>query len=732
MTSSRRHALRARCGAAALGVALLLGGCQTLNIEDRAEEDTARSVRDMKPTANIGRPLPPAAGSGALSGGALNPVIDTQPSELGRVPFISERTDAVDAQADGRAPRLGATRVDAFVPAMPLPQFIDVVFGEILDTPYVTGPAVAARTDIVQLRSSGTMGARDFLSLIDTALREYGVRVVPENGTYRILEDSSLRARIPRFIRSRARAETRDDLRPVIQFVELEALDANSMFNFLQQAFGRNNDKISFTSNPLNNFITLSGLPADVDAALAIILELDELNYAGTQVERYSPRYWSADELVDVLAEALTVEGWQVSTSLRENRTIALLPVAYSNDIFIFSRSAEAKRRTEAWLRELDRPVEGGDATQLYIYQVKNVAAADLAGVANAVLAGTPRDADRAEVTRSPRRLGGGPSEPIVVDPEPTSGFESATNSGEVFIVEPIGNRLVYSATAAEFDRYNRLLERLDSLAPEVLIEVQIVEVSLTEDVNSGVELFIDDIGDENVQAVVGTTALDLGTSGLDVRIASGNVSATINALQQNRRVKLLSTPVLTARSGGTAEIQVGTDVPIITAQRAANNQNGVGAVDILQSVDYRETGVILSIEPVVFSGDRVDLTISQEVSSTLDTASSEISSPTISNRSIATQLTLQDGSTAILGGLIQENTTRDDDGIPLIKDIPVIGKAFSSQAVSIDRTELVVLITAYVLRGQQDMDQFVNTFRGRIDSLMAPEDRTVDLRPRS
>ena len=156
---------------------------------------------------------------------------------------------------------------------------------------------------------------------------------------------------------------------------------------------------------------------------------------------------------------------------------------------------------------------------------------------------------------------------------------------------------------------------------------------------------FVDDLGSNNVGLTARSTGLGLGGSGLNIGLLSGNVDASINAFASNRRVKILSTPIIVARSGGVAELQVGTDVPVITSQRAANNQNGTGATDILQSIDYRSTGVLTSIEPIVFSDNRIDLTISQEVSSTIDVQNSSIASPTISNRTIHTQLSLEDGA---------------------------------------------------------------------------------------
>lgn len=394
------------------------------------------------------------------------------------------------------------------------------------------------------------------------------------------------------------------------------------------------------------------------------------------------------------------------------------MPVEYSNDLFIFAKTALAHERVDSWIRELDKPVRGGDTEQIFIYQVKNVDATILAETANGVLFSS----SRGNFSSAVPGLGGNQN---------TDTALISQNSNAVFNVDPLGNRIIFTGTTTDYNKLLNLLEQLDTPAPEVLIEVQIAEVTLTDETNFGVDFFIDDLGNNSVTATAQTGGLGLGSSGLNVNILSGNVDAALNAFSSNRRVKLLSTPILVARSGGEAEIQVGQDIPIITAQRAANNQNGDGNTDILQSIDYRKIGNLLSIAPIVFSDDRIDLSITQEVSSTVDVSNSTISSPTISNRSLSTQLSLEDGQTAVLGGLISENYIQDERGIPLLKDLPVVGTVFSNEALSVNRTELIVLITAYVLRGQVDKDQFVSRISNRIDGALGNEDRFVTLLPR-
>ena len=703
-----------------LGVAMCLTGCKTL------DEKTANSKNEIQAqtlaASRLGNQIirsPKQVVPNTQSAQIDNNTTVTLPSQIGRVPVLAQTQLDETPVGNSVAPTPKVKKVDAFVSPLSVPQFIDVVYGEMLGVAYVTGPEVAKMTDVVQLRSSGELQSEVFQELVAEALQDYGVRVVPNNGTYQILHDKALRAQVPKFIKSRARSRTRSDLRPIIQFVEMQALDANSMLGFLRQAFGNKNESLTFSANQGQNFVSLAGLPAEVDAAIAIIQELDELNFAGSQIQRYTPQYWNSGEFSTELLNALTIEGWSVTDNINLNRTILIMPVEYSNDLFIFAKTQQAHERVEKWIRELDKPVEGGDAEQIFIYQVKNVDASILAETANNVLFSSQGGL-------------GALTSPVGVGAAEGADSDSQGDGG-IFNVDPLGNRIIFTGTVAEYNKLQNLLEQLDTPAPEVLIEVQIAEVTLTEGSNVGVDFFLDNIGGGDVEISAGTSgSLGLGAQGLNVALLTGDVTAALNAFANNRQVKLLSTPILVARSGGQAEIQVGQDIPVITAQRAASSQSGDGPLDVLQSITYRSIGNLLSIEPIVFSDNRIDLSLTQEVSSTVDVGNTAIPSPTLSQRSISTQLSLEDGQTAVLGGLISEDYIRDEQGIPILKDIPIIGQAFSNDALSVNRTELVILITAYVLRGQNDKDQFVNRLGGRVDRLLADESRFVTLLPKT
>ncbi|WOR15368.1 secretin N-terminal domain-containing protein [Hyphomonas sp. FCG-A18] len=655
-------------------------------------------------------------------GGAVASNPDS-PEETFDVPTLAQIPDLEGGFDPQAAPKSPVSIIDASVRELPLPDFIDSVFGNMLQVPYFTGPGVAQRADvIVKLRTSGDLAADDFLELVTDALKEYGVAVVPEDGVYKLVEDETLRSRMPRFIRSRAVSDTPSELRPLVMFIELDAMSAADMASILRQAFP-DAKRLKIEPNQRINVLVLTGLPQDVEAAISIIEQMDELAYAGTDLVRYSPKYVIAGDLASQLSSMLAVEGWQASSNPSVQRTVVAIPVEFTNDLFVFSKSPAALARTRFWLNQLDRPAKTGDVPQLFVYAVQNVDATLLSETVNRVLSGGGGDPYGTPAGATQAGLSGSAGIP------PQSG--GFGNSAGGVVVDPISNRLIFSGTAADYERLLPLLQQLDRPPGEVLISVMIAEVSLTDETRYGFEFFIDSIGNDDVTISGGTSNL-AGSDGLAIGILSGNVEIALNAFARNNQVNVLSRPKLVARSGSAAQLQVGTDVPVITSQRAAGAQDGDGVTDVLQSVEYRKTGVLLSIEPIVFSDNRVDLTISQEVSTVIPDAGSQIASPTISNRNLQTQLSIQDGETVVLGGLMQTTSTDAERGVPLLKDIPIAGNLFRNNSISQEKTELLVLITAYILNDGEDKAMLVNQLMEELqNSTLSSENMQTLLRPR-
>jgi general secretion pathway protein D len=295
-------------------------------------------------------------------------------------------------------------------------------------------------------------------------------------------------------------------------------------------------------------------------------------------------------------------------------------------------------------------------------------------------------------------------------------GGGGATFMNGRIIVDQGGNRILFTGQADEFTQLRGLLASLDTPAREVLVEVTIAEVTLTDETRLGLEWFFTHSGSNGTTSGGTLGNLGLSTGGLSLNFVGTDVRAAFNAFASNNKVNILSRPRLVARSGGEARIQVGTDVPIITSRANSSTTTG-GSTDILQTIQYRQTGVILQIRPIVYGDDRVDLEISQEVSSQQANPNAAIGSPLILNRNITTQLSLAEGATAVLGGLIDDSYTKGNTGIPFLKDIPVLGSAFRADTLNGGKTELVMLVTPYILRDADEMNRWAGRYGGEMDA---------------
>ncbi len=583
-----------------------------------------------------------------------------------------------------------------------IPEFVDVVFGDILGTGYSLGPGVEDNPGVVNLRTPANMSPADLYDTAVNTLKLHAISVAYDQGEVKIYADSELRDAAPRFIPSRARSSVPAGLQPIVQYVEIYARDLNDMANILNDAFPDQND-LTVRVNRSSNSLTIAGLPEQTAQALKIIEEMDELGYADTTYAVYRASNWSAEELATALEELLLLNGLTVSSQKGVTASVNLKPIDYTQQLYIFARRPDFLDLAVKAVRTLDKDATPDNVPRTRVYKVKHYKAEELVAVLESV---------------AQMKTGGGVQTPLNVG---TSGIQPPTQSGGAtptaiatggrYVVDLQGNRIIFDANDEDYAETMRLLHRIDVPASEVLIEVTIAEVTLTDDNKYGMEFLFDQLGSRGFAVGFGTQGgLGLGDGGLSGGFQSGDYVVDFSALATNQQVNVLSTPRIVTKSGSSANIQVGTDVPIITSQSAGNSQTG-GTTDILQTVTYRETGVLLDITPLVLSEDRIDLTISQEVSAADEDANQSIASPLITNRSLQTELTLQDGQSAILGGLIEKRYTRSSNGVPVLKDIPILGRAFSTESLNSTQTVLMVMITPYVLNSRADRAEVVDSF---------------------
>ena len=629
---------------------------------------------------------------------------------------------AVSATPEQIAQLIPDRQIETTLPPQPLPQFIDTVFGQVLHVPYYSGPGVAQRRELVVMRGPSTVNSRQFFQMAQMALSQYGIAVVIDQGSVRVVQDDVLSGQAPNFVRSRTLPETPGSSRAIVQFFNLTSIDAAPALQLLDGVYP-NRGSVRFTAMPETNTIMIMGSSRDVAAADSVLDQIDTPRFAGGQVARIRPIFMSPDQLADAINRAMTAEGYQVtSTTENRQRAITLTPIETAGQLLVFAADKPIFDRALYWAQQLDRAEALGDQPGVFVYTVQNTSAEELGALvaqASPGGGGAPQGNNPPEV--AVRRVNG---QRVGINGQAPDGSNSGPTSTGAFTIDPGGNRILFHGTATEFAHVRDIMQQLDTPPAQVMVELTVAEVTLTDDTRFGIEWTLD-------QTITNGT-LGATTAGNAARVAGGlgvtathvfsrgTVQAALSAFASNHHLNILSTPRLVTRSGNEAQITIGTDVPIITSQRAADQQTG-GNTDVLQTVQYRQTGVILNVRPVVYGDNRVDIQLYQEVSSQEQNENSAISSPQISNRSVSTQLSMQEGQTAVIGGMIQDNFVRDQQGVPGLKDIPVLGAAFRRDSVNGSKVELVILVTPYIIRSNEDMAELTSNFASAVNRDLSP-----------
>jgi general secretion pathway protein D len=287
-------------------------------------------------------------------------------------------------------------------------------------------------------------------------------------------------------------------------------------------------------------------------------------------------------------------------------------------------------------------------------------------------------------------------------------------------IPNPVNNALLIYATPAEYSVIEGMLHKIDIIPLQVLIEATIAQVELNDQLQYGTQWFFktgeftETLGTPTVNGATAPSLTNLlFPSNSPFFVVNRGVNFALAALAQVTKVKVLSAPQVMVLDNQPASLQVGQQVPVLTGQSTSTLAPGAPTVN---SVDYHETGVIMVVTPRVNSGGLVSLDIAQEVSSVAPAATNTVQgSPTFDDQVFRTRVAVQDGQTVGMAGLITDNAAVGNAGIPLLKDIPLLGTLFSTQSNTRDRVELLVMITPHVVRDQRDARALTEDLRGQL-----------------
>ncbi|WP_217639966.1 type II secretion system secretin GspD [Palleronia marisminoris] len=624
-----------------------------------------------------------SAGWGGFLPGTRNPVIQQGTGEFldpGVPPIKVEPTLAGD---EGYQLNL----VDA-----PIPAAAQYVLGDTLNLNYVVDPNLAGT---ITLQTSSPVSQEALVDIFEAALAANGYAIVQNAGVYRIVQSSAAISGTPP-VSVPSASPNAPGIR--VLAVPLSYIAAEEMRDILTP-ISPPGSILRF--DPVRNYLLLAGTSSDLSAMLDSISVFDVDWMSGKSVALFPLNDASPQAVASQLEEIF--RGNDAGSDV-----IRFIPNEQLRSILVVTSQPSYLSRAATWVRKLDT-IGGAGQKRLFVYSVQNRAAEELAEVLQSVLngGGSQVAPDLGEV----QVITDGEIEPTLAEfgAEPT--FTANENSSVVADSE--NNALLISSTADEYRRLEPVLRRLDTIATQVMLEAIIVEVTLNDELRFGVRWFLQNGSASLRLSDVASGAVGPNFPGFSWNSSSSDFQITLNALSSVTDVRVISSPTLMALNNQEAVLQIGDQVPIIT--RTAESVDDADA-PVVSSVELRDTGIILNVIPRVNAVGGVLLDIEQEASRVVETTTSGIDSPTIQQRRLRTRVSLTDGEALVLGGLIQEGTQRNSDGVPILSKVPVVGGLFRDRRDRLDRTELLIFVRPHVLRDAREARSVNDEFRRRLD----------------
>ena len=628
---------------------------------------------------------------------------------------------------------------------------VKAILGDFLQQNYVIAPGVQGT---VTFSTAKPLRSDQALSILEMLLRWNNATLVWQDGRYTILPVAQA---LPGNLtpRSGPAANARGYEVRAVPLQYISALEMEKLIKPYAKPEGIVN------VDPARNMLVLAGTRAELENYMQTIAVFDVDWLEGMSVGVFPLQQAEAGKTVTELEK---IFGTSSNTPMAG--MFRFMPLEGINAVMVITPQPKYLAAIEEWMTRLD--LGGGEAGQrLYVYDVKNVKAADLAATLSDIFGGGGGSGSRpanpsgdnlmpglepveirtvgssGNVSPSPgvdkqndgsnqsasarsgsRGDGSGDGGPVV---DSAGGIAlGASDEVRVSAVEE-SNALLVKATSGQWESIRRVIERLDTIPLQVHIEAQIVRVVLNDSLNYGVSWFFENgiTGDAN-GGLLPLARSQNGWADHAGRVVPGGIgwtfigpdaTAIITALDNVSDTTVLSAPSLVVLNNKSANINVGTQIPVTSS--FINNGNTGGTNNGLNQsyVQFRQTGITLTVTPRVNPGGLVFMEVSQEESAPVGDATADSPNVPVDNRSIETEVAVQSGQTLVLGGLIKSSDIRSHGGVPGLSRLPLIGGLFGEKKSSLTREELLVLITPRVIRDAAESrrltEEYARRFRG-------------------
>ncbi|CCE03134.1 General secretion pathway protein D [Bradyrhizobium sp. STM 3809] len=744
-------------------MAVLLASCNmaTLNSQASAPADVdvidkVRSLdilpRDNAPVASIqGRPEVERAAARTYQGTMVQEVAEARP-----------------------LPAAGGKGYDLNFENTPIAQVAKVVIGDIMGAGYSIDPRVQGSVSLVSARP---VPKSDILFVLESALRLSGVVLVREGGGYKLtpLGDAIGAGQVDG---EAARAEPGYG----VSVVPLQYVGAQTILKLMDSFATRAG---SVRADPTRNMLLIQGTGAERRSAIETALSFDVDWMRGQSVGIFPVSNSAPEPLITELEKIMDSGENGLSQNL-----VKLQVVNRLNAIMVVTRKPALLQTAATWIRRLDQADSG--RTSVHVYRVRYGDARQLAKVLTDMFGGagssasdstdsqtapgsdgtTTSVADRlsfntntggssnAGANPSGRTQGGGlsgmqssgasssSSTPSSTGLEPRSG---GAGGGQALMPnvritpDTVNNSLLIYADRESYRIISGTLQQLDQPVLQVGIDATIAEVTLTNELSYGVQAYLSSkvlgLGTDkgsitNTQTTsLATATTSAATTALINRALPGfnfligheaSPTMILDALHTVTTVKVLSNPSLVVINNQAATLQVGDVVPVSTGSATVLSSSNT----VVNTIDYRNTGIILRVVPRIAANGNVRLEVEQEISNVAAQSAASLT-PTVSQRKVKSAISVANGQTVLLAGLISEQQTGNRNGIPGFDEIPILGDTFSHQDKKGTRTELIIFIRPQIIRDGSDAHQVAEELRSKLRGSVGAS-ITDDLRVRT
>ena len=597
----------------------------------------------------------------------------------------------------------------------PLNEVIHTILGDTLGLDYVIENQVPGE---ITLRTRSPIPRAQLLPILESLLRNNNVLMIRgPNDRFFISGSANIRSTVPSFESSPAEGYSN-------VIVPLQYISATEMAEILKPVA---RDDTFVRIDQSRNLLILAGTQIQLEGWLDIVSTFDVDQLAGMSVGIFPLQNATVEEVVEELGHIMSGPGGEGLPGI--DAMVNVMPIDRLNSLMVVSPRAHYIEAIRGWVNELDTIDQAGAEPTLQVYPVRNGNAGQLAGLLSTIYGGNAKGGSTKQGVApgmAQAQSGSGMSSNM-----PSRGGKSAATGGTFdlgddvrVVADEYNNSLLVYATPYEYQKIERILTKLDVVATQVLIEASIVEVTLRDDLEYGLEwAFDNNLGGGDT----GSGLLNLGgnlqpQAGFSYTItnSAGAVKAVLSTLAEKSLINVISTPSVLVLDNHTAAIHVGDQQPIQSQSTVTNGGN------VQNSITYKDTGVKLQVTPSVNDGGLVTLDIDQSVTDVgpVDAATRQRS---FLERNVSSRVAIRSGDSVVLGGLIRDNETEGKSGVPLLMDIPVVGALFSTTTQASTRTELLIFITPRVMEGDEDLRDLNREMRSRMRGLTNFEDLPVD-----